>query len=224
MKRKIVQLLEGLSKGQYHLEGLLNDQECQAQQELEVLLEGYNNLKKFWVDQKNPQARQGIKILVNQAFDLIQKQESWLAEDRGVIFLKSWTGDLAIKLIDSEFPDYKQVIPKNNPKRAIVPRRALLEVAKAMAALKTKTGAMVLTFSKNTLLIEVPEGTLTQELIVDTAIGDFEIGISAQYLSEALAVSDAIEVTLTFSDDISSIEIFYDNDPLQYALIMPVRV
>lgn len=111
---------------------------------------------------------------------------------------------LVMRLIDGEFPDYKQVIPKSNESKVKMERLGFLNSLKRVSLLSLEKGRGVkfsLSKGKLELSSNNPDmGEAKEELNVDYKNDLFEIGFNATYMMEALGSIEENEVVLEFKD------------------------
>jgi DNA polymerase-3 subunit beta len=135
------------------------------------------------------------------------------------------------RLIEGPFPDYNQVIPKNNKKEMVVNREELTDACRRVAILssaithqvKLSVGAEVLTLSVNT-----PDVGEAVEELHSTFTGEpLEIGYNARYLLDILKTinTDDIAFLLDRSDNTGIvIPVEGNKDIEQQCLLMPLRL
>lgn len=97
---------------------------------------------------------------------------------------------VVIRLIDGEFPDYKQVVPKDNDKTVTMNRVNLLSSLKRVSILSTDKGKGVkFSFSKGRLELSSSSpdlGEAKEELDINYKGDDLVIGFNARYIIDAL--------------------------------------
>lgn len=90
------------------------------------------------------------------------------------------------KLIDGTFPDYARVIPQGNDKEMTVARDVFKEAVDRVSTVSSERGRAVklaLTNGNLVLTVNNPDsGTATEEIAVDYAADDLDIGFNAKYL------------------------------------------
>src|SRR3989304_612549 len=111
---------------------------------------------------------------------------------------------IIIRLIDGEFPDYRQVIPKGNEKKIRGERMGLLSSLKRVSLLSMEKGRGVkfnISQGKIELSSSNPEmGEAREEINVDYKNEGFEVGFNATYMIEAAGVMKSDEVVLEMKD------------------------
>lgn len=142
---------------------------------------------------------------------------------------------LCSKLIDGPYPDYEKVIPKSNPKHAVVDRTALINAVRRVSVLSNqKTHLVKFKFTAETLEVTVLNrdigGEAREVLPVQYTGEDHNIGFNGQYFSEILSIADTEKVQLDMNTQISACLILpWDKDteapvPSDLFLIMPLRL
>ncbi len=139
--------------------------------------------------------------------------------------IKFEMGDMVItsRLIEGEFPNWKQVMPDRKTNYITADKNELLNnVKRAYLIAKEDTGAINLQFSENKLVIEADNdnGHAHEELQVENNGIEEEINIDGSYLIEGLKVIDEDEVNIEIESEIRPLVLRQDD--FTY-LIMPVR-
>jgi DNA polymerase-3 subunit beta len=136
------------------------------------------------------------------------------------------------RLIEGPYPNYEQVIPRDNDKHAIADRHRLIQVLRRMAVVASdQTHRVRLGFTPNTLRfsVETPDlGEAHEDLDVEYAGEPMDIGFNASYLLEVLRYMPTDEVRLTFKapERAATIEpVNTAEGALDYlCLVMPLRL
>jgi DNA polymerase III subunit beta len=136
------------------------------------------------------------------------------------------------RLIEGPYPNYEQVIPKDNDKHAIADRNQLVQVLRRMAVVASdQTHRVRLGFTSNTVRfsVETPDlGEAHEDLEVEYAGEPIDIGFNASYLLEVLRYMPTDEVKLTFKAPERAATIEPANtapDAADYlCLVMPLRL
>lgn len=137
------------------------------------------------------------------------------------------------RLIEGSYPNYEQVIPKDNDRFAIVDKGALESSVRRMAVVASdQTHRVRLVFEEervhlNVLTPDLGEGE--DELELHFQGPKLEIGFNANYLLEVLRYMPTQEVKMTFKapERAATIEPVTadDQDPMDYlCLVMPLRL
>jgi DNA polymerase-3 subunit beta len=146
---------------------------------------------------------------------------------------RSGATEVYTRLIEGSYPNYEQVIPKDNDKNAIVGRKALESAVRRMAVVASdQTHRIRMTLEPdrvhlNVLTPDLGEGHDELELSFD---GDsLEIGFNAHYLLEVLRFMPTDDVKMTFKapERAATIEPVApgEDEPVDYlCLVMPLRL
>lgn len=135
------------------------------------------------------------------------------------------------RLIEGPYPNYEQVIPRENDKAATVDRQALSAALRRVGVVASdQTHRVRLAFAAGTLRFSVstPDLGEAHDEIAITYQGDpLEIGFNASYLLEILKYMPTDEVRLTFKapERAATVEPVGWDDPASYlCLVMPLRL
>ena len=135
------------------------------------------------------------------------------------------------RLIEGPYPNYDQVIPRDNDKACTVEKDAMAAALRRVGVVASdQTHRVRLAFSGSALKFSVstPDLGEAQDEIAVTYDGDaLEIGFNANYLLEILKNMPTDEVRLTFKapERAATIEPVGWDDPAQYlCLVMPLRL
>lgn len=134
---------------------------------------------------------------------------------------------LISKLIESRFPAYAKVIPRDQDKHVIIDRDLLKRaLARIMILANEKLRAITLFIQPNQLTLVAnnqQKEEAIEELVAHTEGGELEININASYLFDVLNYIDGESVRLSFSDTNQSILVESIVDPLYQYIIMPMK-
>jgi DNA polymerase III subunit beta len=146
-------------------------------------------------------------------------------------FLKIGKSLMVIRLIDGEFPEYDQVIPKENDKKVTVNKERVYGCLRRVSTMTSERGEGI-KLSIKSQSIEMSTfnqdfGDAREEVEVNYEGSSFEIGFNSRYLLEALNVMDTPDVVIELKDEgspgiikpVSSTEV---SD--QLCIIMPMRI
>jgi DNA polymerase-3 subunit beta len=135
------------------------------------------------------------------------------------------------RLIEGPYPNYEQVIPKDNDKNMVADKTALTQAVRRMAIvasdqthrIRMSLGGPMLKFS-----VESPDlGAANEELPVEYDGDPLEIGFNAQYLLELLRYMPTDEVKMTFKapERAATMQPLGNEDTPDYlCLVMPLRL
>lgn len=161
---------------------------------------------------------------------MIQEEDAgipFLIEGRNVI-VKQGEITLFIRLIEGDFPDYHQVIPKKNDKTVTVSKEDFNGALRRVSLLSQEHNRGVkLTFSAGhlELLCSNPDlGEAREEIECQYKGKHMEIGFNYRYFLDVLSVLDDDTVTLVLKDEVSPCIIRSELDKGFVGLIMPMRL
>jgi DNA polymerase-3 subunit beta len=135
------------------------------------------------------------------------------------------------RLIEGPYPNYSQVIPKDNDKFAIVDKALLVGALKRMSVIASdQTHRIRMSFNQALLRfsVQTPDlGEATDELPVRYTGDPIEIGFNANYLLEILRFlpTDEVKITMKAPERAATLEPEGWKDPASYlTLVMPLRL
>jgi len=135
---------------------------------------------------------------------------------------------LVMRLIEGEFPNYQQVLPKESRCHLILPAEALTQALRRVAVFSTeRSRAVRLDLSEGRLAISSnnPDlGDAREELDVDYAGSDIAIGFNARYLLDSLGAMHAKEIRLSLHDELNPLKLTPADDDDTLAVVMPMRL
>ena len=136
--------------------------------------------------------------------------------------------EFVTKLVEGKFPDYNRVIPKNHKNRITLGRLALLATLQRTAILTSdKFKGVRLNIEPGTLRVasnNAEQEEAVDELDIDYAGDNIEIGFNVTYLIDALSNMSQEMVKLELSDGNSSaLFTIPDNATFKY-VVMPMRI
>ncbi|MGA0900199.1 MAG: DNA polymerase III subunit beta [Luteolibacter sp.] len=133
---------------------------------------------------------------------------------------------LCSKLIEGNYPNYRQVIPGDSNERVVIGRDALLETVRRVSLLSSdKSNSVKLVFSENKIEVTAnsPDVGESQESM-DVSYGgpDMQIAFNPEFLQAPLRALDADEVYLDLIDEMSPGVLRIEGTFLY--VLMPMRV
>ena len=165
------------------------------------------------------------KIITENESDL-QNVDLYINDKRAVFII----GDakVILRLLEGEFVDYSNILPKDSKCRIVVNREDLLESIER-ASLLAKVG-------KNNLIkfdikdgnMEITskseEGNVKEEVIISKEGEDLIIGFNSKYMIDALKAIDDESITMNFNTSISPCLIKPITGESYEYLVLPVRI
>lgn len=135
---------------------------------------------------------------------------------------------LGMRLVDGQFPDYKQVIPKLADKIVRVSRQDLVEGLRRVSVLAAdKTQPVKLSLGKDSLVVSCTNpdaGEISDDVPVEYAGQAIDIAFNARYLTEGLSTIDDKNVLLKLTDNLSPGLIQGVDETRHLCVVMPMRL
>jgi len=150
--------------------------------------------------------------------------------DESNLFFKVKNRTLISRVIESKFPNYEAVIPKDNALALIVPRAEICDAIRRVSLLSAeRSRGIKFSISKNKLRLfsSNPEmGEAKDEIDVEYKGPDLEIGFNAQYLLDFLTTVSADSVRFELKDENSAALLRPEaKDGMKYLyVLMPMKI
>jgi len=137
--------------------------------------------------------------------------------------------EITSRLIDGNYPDYRQLIPKESETSIVINTSEFVRVTKIAGLFARESGGSV------TLTAKMDEGSLSihsiaSELGENTSSAtaevsnDGQVTLNSRYLSEALSVIDSAVVEFRFSGKLAPCILMSKSDDVNYKhIIMPLK-
>jgi DNA polymerase III subunit beta len=146
-------------------------------------------------------------------------------------FFKMGKSLMVIRLIDGEFPEYDQVIPKENDKKVFMEKERVYSSLKRVSTMASeRVEGIKFSFQKNVLELSSYHqdfGDAREEVEISYEGPSLQIGFNARYLIEALNAIDADEVLMELKDE-GSPGIMKPSSSAQASnqlcIVMPMRI
>ena len=202
-------------ESRYHLNGLLFAQSKQGGEEMlrMVATDGHRlslvdrqNKKILGIDEKGIiMPKKGILEVKKTIGDRGGEGEMEIYFNSTHGFFKLGKSLTVIRLIEGEFPEYEQVIPKGNDKRLVMKKERMISSLKRVSTMANERMEGV-KFSLKVNSVEMSSthqdfGDAQEEVEVVYDGPPLQVGFNARYLIEALNVIDAEEVLMELKDE-----------------------
>ncbi len=162
---------------------------------------------------------------------LLERSEGTIdvAVNDSVVNLKKETTELFMRLIEGDFPDYQQVVPKEHTHRIEFPRDEFLSALRRILILTTeRSRGIKLQFEKDKIEVSVntPDvGEGTEEIAASYAGDGLSIGFNGRYLTEALNVMNEGDSVVLFLKDEMSPGLLQQKESREFSyVIMPMKI
>lgn len=142
-------------------------------------------------------------------------------------FLRAGELTLAVKLIDSQFPPYEAVIPKNNDKVLEVNRTMLADALKRAQLMSSETRGVRLTLGAASLRVasDNPDlGEVKEEIEAQYDAAALTIGVNPKYMLELLGQVESDRVHVELCGELDPLLLRPVGDDGHLGVIMPMRI
>jgi DNA polymerase-3 subunit beta len=166
-----------------------------------------------------------LKKMLDEGLDN-QKLFFLLKQNNGIF--KKENMMLSIRVIDEEFPNYKQAIPEETKNKAIINRLRFLNSLKRISVIaEERSKAINLFFGKDTLEVSTINpvfGEGRETIPIDYEGENIKLGFNAGYLIDSISAIDGEVVVIKTKDKDSPVTITpLDNDEYT-CIIMPMEI
>ena len=169
---------------------------------------------------------QELKRVLSDSGESIATVEMSFGTNSGI--LKAGTVVLYTQLIEGQFPDYQQVIPKSSSHTARIGRSDFAEALRRIGILaQGRASGVKLTFSDNNLELAAqdPEfGEANENMPIEFAGDALTVGFNARYILDVLALAHDEAVSFELSDELSPGVLRPVENGGFLAVVMPMRI
>jgi len=143
--------------------------------------------------------------------------------------IKKGTTELSMRLIEGDFPDYQQVVPKEKREFVSFSREEFLGAIRRLLVLTTERARGIklqIEQNKMTVSVNTPDlGEGIEEIEIENQGGNIIIGFNGRYLTEVLNVIDeGVKINLYLKDEVSPGLLQAEEDKDFSYIIMPMRI
>ena len=166
-----------------------------------------------------------LKKMLDEALD--NQNLFFLLKQNNGIFKKE-NMMLSIRVIDEEFPNYKQALPEETKNKAVINRLRFLNSLKRISVIaEERSKAINLFFGKDTLEVFTinpvfGEGRETIPIVYEGE--NIKLGFNAGYLVDSISAIDGEEVVIKIKDKDSPVTITPLDDDEYTCVIMPMEI
>lgn len=132
------------------------------------------------------------------------------------------------RLIEGEFPNYENLIPKENNKRVIINRDNLIYALRRVSLLADEKSRMVkFNIKKNQLSLisdSTEMGEAEEEIGIEYQEDEMTIGLNARYLLDIASATDTDDIYFVLKDPKSPCLITPAQDEDYKCVVMPMRI
>ena len=138
------------------------------------------------------------------------------------------TARFFFRLIDGEFPDYRQVVPTSFQRQARISRDVLVDALKRVGLLAAdRTRPVRFGFAESSLTVStqnVDIGESREDLPLEMDGEALELGFNARYFLDVLAVVDSEQIVIELGDSLSPAIVRSPEETESVFVIMPMRL
>ncbi len=135
---------------------------------------------------------------------------------------------LTSRLIDGEFPNYRQILPKDHKIRLVIERERLVHSVRRMSLMAHERShgfRFALADGQIELSASNPDlGEAREAIPVDYTGEALETGFNARYVLDTLSAMTCKEVVIELSEELTPAAFRPADDPDEIAVIMPMRL
>jgi len=227
-------------ESRYHLNGILISQSKKGEREI-LRMVATDGHRLSLLDRESQMIRgieKGIIIPKKGVLEIkkimgdrdgVEEMKVYFDQTHG--FFKIGKSLMVIRLIDGEFPEYEQVIPKGNDKRVLMEKGKMYASLRRVSTMASeRVEGIKFLVKKN--FVELSSyhqdfGDAKEEVEVSYEGPSLEMGFNARYLMEALSVMDMEDVVMELKDEGSPgiLKPQSVTEPSnQLCIIMPMRI
>jgi len=152
----------------------------------------------------------------------------WVKLSNNNFIAKKDDAILVMRLLDAEFPDYRQVVPIQNKRRVRIKRGHLLESLRRVSILSSeRTKGVKFHFSPNVLELSSynPDfGEAKEELSMDYQGEELTVGFNYRFVLEVLGILRSEDIIFELEDAVSPAVIRPSDDQRHTCVVMPMRI
>ncbi|WP_287129424.1 DNA polymerase III subunit beta [Candidatus Cyanaurora vandensis] len=148
--------------------------------------------------------------------------------DRSQIIFTMPDQTLTSRLLEGQYPNYGQLLPKNFARQVTINRKEFISVLERIAVIASQKNNIVrleITSDQIALCVDAPDvGSGREEIAVELVGDDLTCAFNVKYLMDPLKVMDCLEVQLNLNGAVQPAVLKpVDSTDFQY-LIMPVQI
>lgn len=167
---------------------------------------------------------------INEVYRLLGNNSTCrISFDSNQCYFKIDDTEIISRIVDGQFPNYKQIIPKEYSLKAVIETSRILDsVKRAMIFTREPAYKIVMTFNKEILKIEAntPElGKAEEEISFESDSKEkVFLGINAQFLLDTLKQVDSFSFICGITGQMSPVTVIPEDDKNYISVIMPIQI
>ncbi len=151
-----------------------------------------------------------------------------LAFNKGSAVVRRSSVVMVMRLLDGQFPDYRQVIPKESERAIQLSRGKLIETLRRVSLVssdKTYGVRLEVDEGKIELTSQNPDlGEAHEEIEAEVKGGPIKAGFNAHYLIDALSAFSSDQIRIDLADELSPAVLRPVGENGDLAVVMPMRL
>ena len=143
------------------------------------------------------------------------------------MLLSFHSGTFTSRLLEGQFPDYWQAIPKNHPRKACIDIKPFQEAVRRVGMVSSdKHGSVRMAFEKGvlTLSAQSQQGSAVEVLNVDYSGDSVCIGLNPKYLYDVCQHIEGEKIKIFFKDTQSPVLLHDSKNEKTTFVIMPMHI
>ena len=169
-----------------------------------------------------------LKAIKEISRTFANSQEIRVSRNKNQLILSDNNATLSTRLVEGEYPKYREIIPNTFEGRVVVSREAILQATRRVALLSDPQQlAVCLEIGPEGIRVSAKAtelGEAYETVEVESVSGSVRIGSEAKALTDTLAHIVAESVVIEFSGEFSQFTIRPIGDAEQLHVIMPIRL
>jgi DNA polymerase-3 subunit beta len=147
----------------------------------------------------------------------------------GLIHLSSGPVELSMRLVEGEFPDYKQVVPKESERKILVSTGSFLAALRRVSLVSSERTCGIRLQVDGTRMevssVNPDLGEAMEEIEVEQEGASLTVGFNARYIMDALqALPLDSRVEIGLNDEVSPALLRSEAEPEYTCVVMPMRL
>lgn len=166
---------------------------------------------------------------INEVYKLLSEGVCYFSVENKQCYFKINDTEIESRLIDGQFPNYKQVIPKDFKSECNLDNKLFIEsLRRVMIFTKEPSFKIICNFKKDNLNIEAntPElGEAEENIPIDSSADEeIKLGINAQFIMDSVKEIDSYGLKICLTGPMSPVAFMAENDDNFVSVVMPIQI
>lgn len=164
----------------------------------------------------------GDFIVPARCLSLVNKLKGGLKVNKGEDYISFASDKVKVitRIIDSKYPDYKNLIPADAPVKATVSRKKFLDAVDCASVIEGDKVGALFSIGDGKITIQCSDNNTYEESIDCETEGTCDVSLSSHLVKDFLKAAEGEEVTCWFNDELKPCKLSCDD--YEYVL-MPIR-